>query len=359
MLKELGPRLTVRPASAFNSNTGERLLRNLYGVAVLDGFGAFSRCELSAAGALVGYLDLTQKGKRASLKPLKRDAELGRMGIDAATRRNLELTETLSGERRGSLLSVIDQTVTAAGARVLHQRLTAPLTEPAGIAARLDAVEFFLSKSDLREHVRGALKTAPDIARAAARMTLGRGGPRDLGAIRDGLKAARSLRRALGDLSEILQPAPGEILGACRELTEGLAAAAPLCARLQELLVPEPPFFARDGGFIMAGAHAALDEARGLRDESRRVIAGLETRYRSETGIPSLKIKHNTVLGYFIEVTATHADKLVASSGGRFRHRQTVASAVRFSSDELAQLAMRIAQAGKPRSQSSSNYSTR
>jgi DNA mismatch repair protein MutS len=346
-LKELGPRLTLRPASTFDSNAGERLLKNLYGVAVLDGFGAFSRSELSAAGSLVGYLDLTQKGKRPALKPLKRDAELGRMGIDAATRRNLELTETLSSERRGSLLSVIDQTVTAAGARLLHQRLTAPLTEPTTIAARLDAVGFFVSKSDLREHVRRALKAAPDIARASARVSLGRGGPRDLGAIRDGLKAARALRRALGDLSEILQPAPGEILDALRELTEGLAAAGPLSNRLEELLVPEPPFFARDGGFIRAGAHAALDEARGLRDESRRVIAGLEARYRSETAIASLKIKHNAVLGYFIEVTATHADRLIAGSGGRFRHRQTVASAVRFSSDELAQLAMKIAQAGE------------
>src|SRR6185437_5624980 len=258
-----------------------------------------------------------------------------------ATRRNLELTETLSGERRGSLLSVIDRTVTAAGARLLHQRLSAPLTDPAAIAQRFDAVGFVVEKSATRESLRHALKAAPDIARASGRVTLGRGGPRDLGAIRDGLKAARGLRSALGELSDLLQPSPGELLDAQAALASGLAAASPLSERLERLLVAEPPFFARDGGFIMAGAHAALDEARSLRDESRRVIAALEARYRAETGIASLKIKHNAVLGYFIEVTATQSDRLIAVAAGRFRHRQTVASAVRFATDELAELAMK------------------
>ena len=345
-LKELGSRLTPRPPANFDSQTGERLLKNLYGVAVLDGFGAFSRAELSAAGALVFYLDLTQKGRRPQLKPLKRETETGRMAIDAATQRNLELTETLSGERQGSLLSVIDFTVTAAGARHLHQRLAAPLTDPAAIDKRLDGIGFFLAKPDLRESVRRALKAAPDIARASARVTLGRGGPRDLGALRGGLASARILRRAMGELREVLQPAPGELLAALAALTEGLASTGPLADRLERLLVAEPPFFARDGGFIAAGAHAALDESRSLRDESRRVIAGLEARYRAETGVGSLKIKHNAVLGYFIEVTAAQADRLIASSGGAFRHRQTVASAMRFATDELAELAMRIAQAG-------------
>ena len=346
-LKDLGPRLTLRPGSSFDSHAGERLLKHAYGVAVLDGFGTFSRAELSGAGALVGYLDLTQKGKRPALKPLKRDGETGRMAIDAATRRNLELTETLSGERRGSLLSVIDRTVTAAGARLLHQRLSAPLTDPAAIAQRFDAVGFVVEKSATRESLRHALKAAPDIARASGRVTLGRGGPRDLGAIRDGLKAARGLRSALGELSALLQPSPGELLDAQAALASGLTAASPLSERLERLLVAEPPFFARDGGFIMAGAHAALDEARSLRDESRRVIAALEARYRAETGIASLKIKHNAVLGYFIEVTATQSDRLIAVAAGRFRHRQTVASAVRFATDELAELAMKIAQAGE------------
>ena len=302
---------------------------------------------MSAAGALVSYLDLTQKGRRPALKSLKREAETGRIAIDAATRRNLELTETLSGERQGSLLSVIDYTVTAAGARHLHQRLAAPLTDPAAVDMRLDAVGFFLAKPDLRESVRRTLKAAPDIARACARVALGRGGPRGLGRPSGWARLLPHIACApSGELHEVLQPAPGELLAALAALTEGIAAMGPLCDRLERLLVAEPPVFARDGGFIVAGAHAALDESRALRDESRRVIAGLEARYRAETGVGSLKIKHNAVLGYFIEVTVAQADRLIASSGGAFRHRQTVASAMRFATDELAGLAIRIAQAG-------------
>jgi DNA mismatch repair protein MutS len=344
-LKELGSRLTLRPGASFDSQGAERTLKTLYGVAVLDGLGQFNRAELSAAGALVAYLELTQKGKFPALKSLKRDGETAHMAIDAATRRNLELTETLSGERRGSLLSVIDCTVTAAGARLLYQRLAAPLTDPTAIGRRLDAVGYFRASPELRERVRAALKSAPDIARAVSRLALARGGPRDLGAIRDGLKAARALRRELGEIADPLGPPRGELDELVARLAEGLSQANALSERLDALLLAEPPFFARDGGFIAKGAHAALDEARALRDESRRVIAQLEARYRQDTGIASLKIKHNAVLGYFIEATATHADKLMAQ--GRFRHRQTVASAVRFGSDELAQLATRISQAGE------------
>ncbi|HYM18596.1 MAG TPA: DNA mismatch repair protein MutS [Micropepsaceae bacterium] len=347
VFKELGSRLTPRPSHGFDSQSGERMLKETYGVQVLDGFGHFTRAELSAAGALVAYLDLTQKGKRPALKAPKREAASGRMAIDAATRRNLELTETLSGERRGSLLSVIDFTVTAAGARLLHQRLTAPLAEPSAIAARLDSVAFFLEREELREGVRKALKSAPDVARACARLNVARGGPRDLGAIRDGIKAARALRRTLADFSDPLPAALGELNHALVDLAENLTRASVIAEKLEQHLVPELPFFARDGGFILAGAHAGLDEARSLRDESRRVIAALESRYRQETAIGSLKIKHNAVLGYFIEVTATNADRLLSVSQGRFRHRQTVASAVRFSSDELDGLAMKIAQAGE------------
>jgi DNA mismatch repair protein MutS len=347
VLKELGPALTLRPAAAFDSGTAERMLTSLYGIASLDGFGAFTRAELSAAGALVGYIELTQKGKRPQLKALKREAAMGRMAIDAATRRNLELTETLSGERRGSLLASIDLTVTAAGARELYRRLAEPLTDPAAIDARLNAVAFCYGLSDLRETVRRALKSAPDIARALGRLAVGRGGPRDLGAIRDGLKAARALGRTLDAARDPLAPALGELEEVLDWLTEGLAEAGALSERLELLLVAELPFFARDGGFIASHAYAALDEARSLRDESRRVIASLEARYRAETGIASLKIKHNAVLGYFIEATAANADKLMAASAGRFRHRQTVASAIRFGSDELAELAMKIAQAAE------------
>lgn len=346
LLKSLGPALTPLPPIKFESASGERALKALYRVAALDAFGSFSRAELSAAGALVSYLELTQKGRLPALKPLVRIAAQAFMAIDGATRRNLELTETLAGERRGSLLAVIDRTVTAPGARELTSRLASPLTDPAAIAARHDAVAFFVAKEDLRARVREDLRRVPDMARALARLSVGRGGPRDLAALRDGLKAARSLRDRLGTFDDPLGEEPGEARTARADLIEGIAAASQLSDRLHHLLTAEPPFFARDGGFIRAGAHAPLDEVRSLRDESRRVIASLESRYRGETGVASLKIKHNGILGYFIETTPVHADKLqTAELRQTFRHRQTIGSAVRFSTDELATLANRISQA--------------
>ncbi|HEX4293256.1 MAG TPA: DNA mismatch repair protein MutS [Rhizomicrobium sp.] len=343
VLKALGPALTPLPQVKFDSHTGERALKSRYGVASLDGFGQFSRAELSAAGALIAYLELTQKGKFPALAPPSRAATNAHMSIDAATRRNLELTETLSGERKGSLLATIDCTVTAAGARELASRLAAPLTDVGAIAGRHDAVQFFAGDSELRRAVREDLRRAPDIARALARISVGRGGPRDLGALRDGIRISRLIREKL-KLGDALKPSPGEVREAHAALAENIGALSRLAGKLDLLLVPEPGFFARDGGFIVAGHHAPLDEARQLRDESRRVIAGLEARYRDESGTP-LKIKHNGVLGYFIEVTPLHADRLMASRDA-YRHRQTMAGAVRFSTDELATLDTRISEAG-------------
>jgi len=336
MLNALGGALTLLPAVKFDSGTGERALKTYYGVAELEGFGSFSRAELSAAGALIGYLELTQKGKLPALAPLTREAVQNFMAIDAATRRNLELTQTLAGERRGSFLHAIDCTVTAAGARALGARLAAPLTDVKAVAARQDAVAQFVEDRDLCEALRDTLRQAPDIARALARLSVQRAGPRDLSSLRDGISCARALR-------DLVKTGQGETADAIAYLIDGVAAVSPLDEKLRHLLIDEPPFYARDGGFIRAGAHAGLDELRALRDESRRVIATLEARYREETGTP-LKIKHNGVLGYFIEVSTQHADKLMTAPG--YRHRQTMGGAVRFSTDELSTLANRISEAG-------------
>jgi DNA mismatch repair protein MutS len=333
-LRALGGALSVLPAVKFESGTGERALKTYYGVTELAGFGNFSRAELSAAGALIGYLELTQKGKIPALAPLTREAAQTYMAIDAATRRNLELTQTLAGERRGSFLSIIDRTVTAAGARLLNARFAAPLTDVDAIAARQDAVAQFADDRELCETLREKLRQGPDIARALARLSVQRAGPRDLSCLRDGISCARAVR-------DLVKTGKGEAAGAITGLIEGIAALSQLDAKLRHLLIDEPPFYARDGGFIRAGAHAGLDEIRALRDESRRVIATLEARYRQETGTP-LKIKHNGVLGYFIEVSTQHADKLMTS----YRHRQTMGGAVRFSTDELSTLANRISEAG-------------
>jgi DNA mismatch repair protein MutS len=331
--------LSPLPASRFDSDAGQRALLSHYGLLSLDGLGSFSRAELSAAGALIAYIDLTQKGRKVALRRLAKTSPSHFVGIDAATRRNLELDQTLSGNRNGSLLATIDRTVTAAGARLLAARLAAPLTEVSLIAQRQDAVETFAGDAELRRRAREHLRAAPDMARALARISVGRGGPRDLANLRDGVKAARKLRDDVDGLR-------GEAEAAHGALTQGIADLSQLSDRLTFLLVEEPPYLSRDGGFIVAGAHAPLDELRALRDESRRVIAGLEGKYRSESGVSQLRIKHNGVLGYFIEVAQQHADKLMANKE-LFRHRQTMAGAVRFSTDELASLASRIAEAAE------------
>jgi len=329
------------PSSRFDSASGERALKAHYGMLSLDGLGNFGRAELSAAGALIAYLDLTQKGRQVALQRLARVSPKHFMAIDAATRRNLELTETLAGARGGSLLASIDRTVTAAGARELALRLAAPLTDVAIIGARHDAVALFAGASELRRVLREHLRESPDLSRALARLSVGRGGPRDLANIRDAIRAARKLRDDL----EKIAPA-GEVISARDAIAEALVGVSRLADRLDLLLVDEPTFYARDGGFIRPGVHAPLDEMRALRDESRRVIAGLESKYRQESGVAMLRIKHNGVLGYFIEVTGQHADKLMGNKD-LFRHRQTMAGAARFSTDELATLASRISEAGE------------
>ncbi len=340
--RELGPAATWIPASRFDPGAGARALTALYGVATLDGFGAFEPCEIAAAGAIAAYVELTQKGRAPAFRPLARTAASSAMAIDPATRRNLELTETLAGERRGSLLDAIDLTVTAAGARALAARIAAPLTDPAAVAARLDAVEALVAERALRAEIRDRLKRAPDAARALSRLALGRGSPRDLGGLRDAIATAEALARRL---------APVEGGAELSRIVEGLRAGgterAAYGQTLARLLADPLPPAARDGGFVAAGADAALDDARTLRDDAKRVIAGLEARLKDETGIASLKIRHNGVLGYYVEATSIHADKLLSPPlAERFIHRQTLPNAARFTTPELARLAGEIVEAG-------------
>jgi DNA mismatch repair protein MutS len=342
---ELSPYLRSLPAvtpltrDVFDGATAERRLASFFGVATTASFGAFSRIELTAAAAAVTYVERTQIGKRPPLSPPVREAAGATLAIDQATRANLELIRTLGGERRGSLLAAIDRTVTAAGSRLLAQRLAAPLTEPKEIALRLDAVSVFVNDSAMRGDIRGTLKTVPDLARALARIVIGRGGPRDLAAIRDGICAAAAFSARLSALAEL----PRDVADAIAALRRPDAAIATELARA---LADELPAFRRDGGFVRAGYQAALDEARALRDESRRVIAALQVRYAETTGVKTLKIRHNNVLGYFVDVTAQHGEKLLtAPLNGTFIHRQTLAGQVRFTTTELGELEAKIANA--------------
>ena len=337
----MGAAVTPLPAARFDSTHAERRLKGHLNVGALEGFGQFARAEIAAMGALIDYVELTQVGRLPALKAPRRIAVTETMGIDAATRANLELVRTLSGETKGSLIATIDRTVTAAGARELTARLTAPLTDPARINARLDAVEWFLEARDPRGVLREQLKSVPDMARALSRLSLGRGGPRDLAAIRNGLAAAHALAGLLNNAHPTLLPLPEEIASAAAALD---GAALPLCGELGRALAEELPLMARDGGFIAKGYSPDLDETRSLRDDARRLIAGLQAQYADKTGVSALKVRHNNVLGYYIEVSPRHADKLTASD--EFIHRQTMANAMRFTTAELADLASRIADAG-------------
>jgi DNA mismatch repair protein MutS len=338
MLREL-PAVTPLPRDVFDGATAERRLAGYFAVATTDAFGAFSRLELTAAAACVTYVERTQIGKRPPLSPPVREAQGTTLAIDAATRANLELMRTLTGERRGSLAAAIDRTVSAAGSRLLAQRLAAPLTDPVAIDARLDAVAALVGDWALCGDARKSLAAAPDLARALSRLVVGRGGPRDLAAVRDGLDAAA----ALGVRLDQLVPAPAEIAQAAAALRAPDPAVA---TELAAALADELPAFRRDGGFVRDGYDAALDETRALRDESRRVVAALQARYADETQVRGLKIRHNNVLGYFVEVTAQHGDKLLKEPLNKtFIHRQTLAGQVRFTTTELADLEAKIANA--------------
>jgi DNA mismatch repair protein MutS len=334
---------TVMPLGrdVFDGATAERRLADYFAVATTASFGALSRLELTAAAACVTYIERTQIGKRPPLSPPLREQAGATLQIDAATRANLELTTKLTGERRGSLLGAIDHTVTVAGSRLLAQRLAAPLTDPDAIAHRLDAVATLVADAGVRNELRRALAATPDLARALSRLVLGRGGPRDVAAVRDGAMAAASVAERLTALSEV----PAEIAQAQKAL-RGVDAG--LAAELARALADELPAFKRDGGFIRTGYDSALDEARALRDESRRVIASLQARYAQESDIRSLKIRHNNVLGYFVDVTTQHADQLMtAPLNARFIHRQTLAGQTRFTTTELGELEAKIATAAE------------
>ena len=329
------PALTPLANARFDSESGRRRLEGFYGVRALDGFGQFSRAEIAAAGALVDYVALTQQNGAAHLEPPQRVAPDSVMQIDAATRRNLELVTTLSGERRGSLLSAIDRTLTAAGARLLAEHLAAPLTDPARIGGRLDAAGFFVDRAGLRADLRERLRRCPDIERAMTRLTLGRGGPRDLGALHIALEATAGLRQMLTAPSLVTLPAT--LAAAERGLGEHYA----VVERLGRALAADLPLFIRDGGFIAPGYSSELDEFRELRDESRRTIAALQARYAEAAGIASLRIRYNNVIGYYIEVPAAQAGKL----GPDYIHRQTMAGAMRYTTVELGELESKIANA--------------
>lgn len=337
-------RIAVAPVGRDSNDTSaggsaERRLTAWFGVATLDGFGTLSRAEIAAASMALVYVERTQIGAKPALAFPTRFKRGTTMEIDAATRANLELTRTLSGHRDGSLIAAIDMTVTPAGGRLLAERLAGPLTDPTAIAERAEAVAFLLAQRDLRDSLRTQLRQAPDFARSFSRLALGRGGPRDLAALRDGLNAAAAVAVQLHDISDL----PEHLRAAARigsEIDPSIA------QELQQALAEDLPLNKRDGGFIAKGFEPVLDETRALRDESRRVIASLQARYSEIAGTKQLKIKHNNFLGFFIEVQQAQGEKMLRPPfDTEFIHRQTMADAMRFSTRELGELEAKIASA--------------
>ena len=339
-----GAAITPVPAAHFDSLSGERGLKSRLGVNELGGFGAFTRAELAAVGALLKYVDLTQIGKQPVLRPPRRTGADAALVIDAASRSSLELVRSSSGEKQGSLLAAIDRTITGPGARELAARMSAPLRDSTRIHARLDAVGYLIEEQTLREDLRGALKGAPDIARAVSRLAFGRGGPRDLGAIRDALASAERCATLLIARAGPMG-LPAELAHTASRLGE---AAGPLSSLLAQALIEDLPHLKRDGGFVRNGYATELDESIALRDQSRQVMAALEAGYCEKTGVKTLKVRHNNILGYFIEVTQLNAKPLLSEPlSAIFRHRQTMANAMRFTTDELIEIEGRIASAAE------------
>ncbi|HUP67742.1 MAG TPA: DNA mismatch repair protein MutS [Sphingomicrobium sp.] len=321
----------------FDSLAGERALKARFGLATLDGLGSPSRAELAAAGGLLAYLDATQKSAGTLLDAPRRLARAVHMQIDAATRDSLELTRAVGGSVAGSLLGEIDRCQSAAGRRLLCEDISAPLSDKRAIEARIALASWLHDDAIRRERVRQALKAMPDFARALARLAAGRGSPRDLALLRDGLTTASELKADLEAESD-RPPLLGELL-------PQLGGHGALVDRLRAALVDAPPIDASKGGYIAEGYDGALDSLRDTASNGRRAIASLEARYRDSTGIASLKIRHNAVLGYHVEVSAKHADRLMSPDSG-FTHRQTLAGVVRFNSPELHEEASRVIEAG-------------
>ena len=335
---EFGLSLTSLARASFDSTGAEARLCTLFGVTSLDAFGSFERAEVSAMGALIEYLDMTQKGNLPLLRKPVKEAEARTIQIDAATRRNLELTHSLSGGRSGTLLAVMDRTVTASGARLLERRISSPSRVLETIHARLEAVDFAVNSPRVAQDIRDRLRSVPDLERALSRLSLDRGGPRDLAAIRNGLSEAAYFNQTLHAL---------DFPPLLKDTVSNLAGHDELVDLLDEALIAEPPLLVRDGGFIAQGYREELDEVRQLRDEGRSVVAKMQAQFVTDTGISALKIKHNNVLGYFIETTSTHAEKMLSPPlSDKFIHRQTTANQVRFTTVELSELETKILNAG-------------
>lgn len=343
VFNEYRKKLSVLPEARFNFENARRNLLNLFKVETLDAYGNFSRAEITAAGVLMDYVETTQKGQMPRVEKPVKIYERQVMEIDGATRRSLELLESSSGDRGNSLLSVLDRTVTGAGARMLAGRIASPLVDTKEIGERLNVVEFFLNEEFIRDDVRALLKACPDIERAVSRLSLERGGPRDLAAIKTTLAAVPRLKNILSGASS--QNMVSELPEAVARIAGRMGHHENLVDELERALADELPLLARDGGFIREGYYPPLDEVRRVKNNSQQIILQLQEKYAAATDIPNLKIKYNNLIGYFVEVPAKFATRMLENKD--FIHRQSVLNAVRFTTVELTEIENEIRGAGE------------
>jgi DNA mismatch repair protein MutS len=317
------PAVTARPDWTFDPESARSALNAHFQVITLNGFGFEDNQPcVAAAGALLIYLQETLKsslGHVRGLRPYRADRHLT---LDEVTRRSLELTRTLrDGQREGSLLSVLDRTVTAMGARALHDAILTPLADRAAIEARLDVVEEFLRQTATRLDIRELLSDMPDLQRLTTRVSTGRASPRDLASV--------------GKALRLLPKIKAKVTGRQAKLLNELEGRIELCPDLRELLdrglADEPPHSANDGGVIREGYNAELDEYRRLAREGKDWLAKYQAQEITRTGIPSLKVGYNSVHGYYIEITHAHGSKVPAD----YTRRQTLKNAERYITPEL------------------------
>jgi len=312
-----------------------RRLAEAFGTVSLDAFGTFADGEAIAAAMLLDYVRSTQAGALPRLSRPEPQGRTGLLSMDAATRASLDIQRSRDGGTQHTLLSAVQRTVTAAGARMLANWLSAPSTDRHLIGARQDAWSWFLANPDAANRLRATIKATPDMARILGRLSLNRAGPRDLAGIRDGLDAATSA-------ADLLQ---GPLPKGLAETRSAIPSGLPLAQELTRALVYPAALRLEDGGAIQSGYDGELDAHRAVRDESRRVLAALQLDYAQRYGVASLKIKHHAQLGYVIEAPAAAVERLRDFS--ELTLRQGMANGARFTAPELSDLDQRIREAGE------------
>ncbi|MDR2099028.1 MAG: DNA mismatch repair protein MutS [Rickettsiales bacterium] len=329
-------RLVAKPDSFFNATSARKSIMEAFSVADTGALGNFSEPEIMAMGGMLSYIELTQIGRMPALKHPAKKLASDFLQIDASSTRNLEIFDSL--DARGgelSLFRIMDRTKTPMGRRWLRNAIARPLSDAARINARLDSVEFFAMNPDLTDRIRECLAGASDIERIMARLALGRAGPRDI------LNVGRTLALSAPVKEMLAAAAKNSIADPVAGITGGLARFKELADRIGSAIVYDPPASAAAGGFVKEGFSAALDEYRRLSTNTKQVILELQAKYALATSVMNLKIKYNNIVGYFVEVPGAKATALMDPKSG-FRHKQTLVSGVRFTTDELLEIEQKI-----------------